>query len=303
MQGYIFKSKEAIRTRIGVLGMCGVNTLARYGGSEGPDKIRAIFKEYISLKVLHGERIADIERYRIADLAGLEIADFGNVRPSQEDREEGVQELAARVREILDAGCFPLLLGGDHSNGYPPIRALHDSTTGRVGIIQLDAHPDLMDAHPVHGRYSGSSPMRRALELPRIRGSNLVQVGLRGHFRVGDYEFGKKEGVRVITSPEFRRMGPVDAAHQALGWAGEGTEKIYLTLDVDVMDAPVAPGSGFPEPAGLASHDVIEFVREVAPRVHAMDIVEVNPMADVNDMTAMTAVRIMTDLAIARHCG
>jgi formiminoglutamase/agmatinase len=68
----------------------------------------------------------------------------------------------------LDAGYIPLVVGGDHGVTFPAVKALHDSCSGSVGVIQLDAHCDLLDYSDRQGHFSGSSGMRRSLELERI---------------------------------------------------------------------------------------------------------------------------------------
>jgi agmatinase len=158
---------------------------------------------------------------------------------------------------------------------YPIIitlKALHDHTPGRIGLIQLDAHCDLMDYSERQGRYSGSSGMRRSLELERMRGSNLVQVGLRGYTTVEQYEIGQQLGARRISATRFTEIGARAAATEALAVAGAGTDAIYLTVDMDAIN----PGTGWPEPGGLTGQQAIDFVRAgTVSYIAAMDIAEV----------------------------
>ena len=83
---------------------------------------------------------------------------------------------------------------------------------------------DLLDYSDRQGRYSGSSGMRRALEMERLAGTNLVQVGLRGYTTVEQYEIGRQLGVRRISAARFAEMSAQAAAEQALSWAGDGTQ-------------------------------------------------------------------------------
>jgi agmatinase len=91
-----------------------------------------------------------------------------------------LERARALMSDLLEAGRFPVVLGGDHSISWPLLRAFHDHHEGRLGIVQLDAHLDLVDENPRQGRYSGSSPIRRALELERYEPANVAQVGVRG---------------------------------------------------------------------------------------------------------------------------
>ncbi len=108
-----------------------------------------------------------------------------------------------------------------------------------------------MDYSERQGRYSGSSGMRRALALERMRGPNLIQVGLRGYTTVEQYEVGQQLGVRRISATRFAEIGARAAAAEALAAAGDGTDAIYLTVDMDAINPGEAPGTGWPEPGGL----------------------------------------------------
>ncbi len=170
-----------------------------------------------------------------------------------------------------------------------------------MGLIQGDAHNDLMHFSDRQGSYSGSSGMRRSLELERLAGPNLVQVGLRGYATVEQYEIGLEKGVRRIGATAFARMGPEAVAQQALAWAGEGTEAIYLTVDLDVLNPGEAPGTGWPEPGGLTGQQLLDLVRCLAPQVAAFDIAELNPVYDSPARTtALFAARLMLDFITTR---
>ena len=143
--------------------------------------------------------------------------------------------------------------------------------------------------------------MRRGIELDRLGGDNLVQVGLRGYATLDQYEAGEKAGVHRITSTQFSRMGAEEAAAQALAWAGKGTNSIYLTVDLDVVQPGEAPGTGWPEPGGLTGQEVLDFVAVAAPYVAAIDIAELNPLYDTaSRTTALLAARIVLDFICAR---
>lgn len=83
--------------------------------------------------------------------------------------------------------------------------------------------------------------------------------------------------------------------------ASKGVEKIYFTLDIDVLDSAFAPGSGANEPGGISTYQLFKFVKEVAPYVDAIDIVEVNPMTDYRNMTSTVASKIIMDFIVANY--
>jgi formiminoglutamase/agmatinase len=272
-------------------------SLGNPGGRFGPQALREALKGVFSWRLQAG-RLADIDA-GVVDLSAVEVADYGDVALSYHSTEQTVEQTYQAARRALAAGYTPLVVGGDHGITYPPVRALHDATSGPIGLIQLDAHCDLMDFSDRQGRYSGSSGMRRSIELERLAPANLVQVGLRGYATVEQYEIGRELGVPRISATRFAELGAREAAAQALAAAGEGT--LYLTIDMDVINPGEAPGTGWPEPGGLTGQQVLDFVRAAAPRIAALDIAELNPVYDTQARTtALLAARIVLDFITTR---
>lgn len=300
--GYMLRPLREATHRFGYLGVPhdAATTLGNPGGRFGPQALREAFAGGLGKRLQEG-RLADLDRGEIVDLGAVEVADFGDVALSYHDTEQTVEEIERSVGYLLSQGYTPLIAGGDHSISYPAIKALHDKSRGRIGIIQLDAHCDLMDFSQRQGRYSGSSGMRRALELERVEGFNFVQVGLRGYTTVEQFAIGQELGVQRISASRFGEMGVRAAAVQALAWASDGAEKIYLTIDLDVLNPGEAPGTGWPEPGGLTGQQLLDFVRIVAPRCAAVDIAELNPLFDTPARTtAVLAGRLLIDCVTAR---
>ncbi len=274
-------------------------TLGNPGARFGPQALRGALKGLFDRR-LHEGRLADLDR-GILDLSDVEVADFGDTNLSYYDAERCVDQAYQAVLKALTAGFIPLIVGGDHAMTFPGVKALHDAHKGNVGLIQLDAHCDLTDHSERQGRFSGSSGIRRSLELERLNGANIVQVGLRGYTTVEQYQVGEEHGVRRITATEFNTLGPQATAKRALAWAGDGAEVIYLTVDLDVLTPGEAPGTGWPEPGGLTAEQVLAFVRLLAPSLSAVDIAELNPIYDSRaGTTTMLSARILLDVITSR---
>lgn len=274
-------------------------SLGNPGGRFGPQALREALRGVFSWRLQNG-RLADIDA-GVIDLSAVEVADFGDVALSYHDTALTVEQTYAAVQRALAEGYTPLVAGGDHGITFPPVKALHDATPGNIGLIQLDAHCDLMDFSDRQGRFSGSSGMRRSVELERLAPANLVQVGLRGYATVEQFEIGQQLGVRRISATRFAELGARAAAEQALALASEGASVVYLTIDLDVINPGEAPGTGWPEPGGLSGQQVIDFVRAVAPRIAALDIAELNPVYDTPARTtALLAARIVLDFITTR---
>ena len=298
---YLLKPKKKAKYRFAYIGVPhnSATSLGNPGARNGPQALREALLGIFEWR-MQDFHLADIDGGPI-DLSSVEIVDLGNIDLSYHDTERTVHQTNQAVLNALKAGYFPLIVGGDHGVTYPSVKALHDICDGPVGLIQLDAHCDLLDFSDQQGRFSGSSGMRRSLELDRLAGPNLVQVGLRGYTTVQQYEVGQNLGVRKISATRLIEIGVRAAAEQALKWSGTGTQATYLTVDLDVVNPGEAPGTGWPEPGGLTGQQLIDFVRMVAPRLAAIDIAELNPIYDSRaHATAILAARVLFDCICAR---
>lgn len=281
MTTLLLEARSEPKLKFGYLGVPydASTSIANPGARFGPAALREQLKALLGKRVTNGQ-VVDMDRGESVDLSAVEVADFGDVAISFYDQQIAIEQITAAVRKIIDAGYIPLVAGGDHGVTYPAFRALHDTTDGNLGLIQLDAHCDMLDFSERQGAISGSSGMVRSLELGRLKGKNMVQVGLRGYATTQQWGVGVQYGVRRILAPEFEEMGAGEAAKQSLAWAGEGTEKIYLTVDIDVLNPGEAPGTGWPEPGGLTVQQMLDYVRFLAPSIDALDIAELNPVYD-----------------------
>lgn len=301
MPQYLLQARQTPLHRFAYIGLPhdSATSIGNPGARFAPAALREAIRGVFDWRLRDG-KLADIDE-GIVDLSPVEVVDWGDVELTYAESETIVAESCAAVRQALDAGYLPLIVGGDHSISYPCIKALHDAHSGRIGLIQLDAHNDLMDASRRQGRYSGSSGMRRSLELERLAGANMVQIGLRGYATVEQYTIGQEYGVHRISATRFADLGARAVAAQALEWASDGTEAIYLTLDMDVINPGEAPGTGWPEPGGLAAQQVIDVVRYLAPHIAAFDIAELNPLYDSSSRaTMLLAARILLDVITTR---
>jgi agmatinase len=297
-------ARETPQQRYGLLGVPhdAATTIGNPGARFAPAVLREMLGDWLGRRVRDG-RLADVDE-GVIDLSRTEILDFGDVELSYADTTATVTEVSAAVAAILAGGVVPIVVGGDHGVTFPALRALHDSVAGPVGLIQLDAHNDLDPGNRRQGEHSGSSGMRRALELDRLDPAHLVQIGLRGYTSVEQYEFGERVGVRRITARRLEEIGAAEAARQALAWLRPQVETIYLTVDLDVLDPGSAPGTGWPEPAGIATADLLRLVRDLAPELAAIDIAELNPLFDDrSSATAVIAARVVLDFVTARAGG
>lgn len=294
--------KIKYKSKFGILGMSyDTSTSKGYPGARyAPEQIRKSL-QWIKNRIEDG-MLFDVEANRLIDMSKFEIKDYGDTdKISRYDNKKALDEIKCCIDKIYEEGYSPILLGGDHSTGWPGIKALYDNTEGRIGIIHVDSHLDLVKDSPVQGLYSGSSQMRRASELDRISPENFVQIGMRSYNSPEHYHFIKESKITLIPANQVMETSIEETAKKALEVASRGTDHIYMSVDIDVLDSAFAPGSGANEPGGLTSYQLFKFVKLVAPYIDAIDIVEVNPLMDYNNMTSIVASKLLFDYIISNY--
>jgi len=255
-----------------------------------------------------GERLAGL---------GIPVVDAGDlVAPIPETKNEGdpskkyIRDIA-RVCErlyktslaVLDKGGLPLVLGGDHSLAAGSVAATADFVRrdgNALGLIWVDAHGDMntpatSGSGNVHGMPLASLLGPEPAELSRIGGftpkvtpERTVLIGIR-NLDAREKERIRDAGVRVFTMKEIDRNGIAAVVEQAIAIAGNGTAGVHVSFDMDVCDPTIAPGVGTPVKGGLdyrEAHMVMEMIAD-SGLLLALDLVEVNPVLDDRNMTAI----------------
>jgi agmatinase len=215
-----------------------------------------------------------------------------------------------KVREVAATGAIPIILGGDHSITWPAATAIAEVRHPRsIGIVHFDAHADTAnDSYGVLA--SHGTPMRRLIESGAVSGRNFVQVGLRGYWPPQEtFDWMQEQGLRWHLMREIEERGAEAVIADAIGEALDGPDAIYLSIDIDVIDPGMAPGTGTPEPGGMLTREVLRAIRQIVGAVPlaGMDIVEVAPPYDHAETTAMAANRAALEaisaLAVRRRDG
>jgi len=212
------------------------------------------------------------------------------------------RRLAGRVATCMRAGAFPLVLGGDHSLAIGSVRG---AARGRkLGVIWIDAHGDFNTAETtpsgnIHGMPLAALAGRgdpRLVRLwneavPVVDPRRIAVIGAR-QLDPGERQNLKDAGVLVLGMEQIDRIGMAQAVARAIERVSRDTDGIYLSLDLDALDPRHAPGVGTPVMGGLTyreAHLACELIAETG-RLVGMDLVEVNPILDVQNQTALLAV-------------
>jgi agmatinase len=228
--------------------------------------------------------------------AVMRIVDYGDAPVVPADPERSHAAIERLVGEVADAGAVPITLGGDHSITEPCIAALA-ARGGPVALVHFDTHTDT--GREVFGvERSHGTPMFRLVEAGRVDGRRYAQIGLRGYWPgPAEFEWQRERGIESFFMHDVRRLGIEEVVSRTI--AHVGRDRVYITVDVDVLDPAFAPGTGTPEPGGMTSADLLWAVREVASSVEVVgaDVVEVLPSAIGSaDITALVADRIVREL-------
>jgi agmatinase len=227
----------------------------------------------------------------------LTVVDHGDADVVPADPARSHEAIRRSVGAVLRAGPVPVVLGGDHSILHPNVGAAADHFGGgRLGVIHFDAHAD--DAEDLHGvRRSHGTPVRLLVEEGSVRGEHVVQIGLRGYWP-GPEEFAwaREQGLVWFTQGEIDQRGLPSVLDEAIALAGR-PERVWLSVDIDVVDPGSAPGTGAPEPGGLTPRELLAAIRRIGAEVElcGMDVVEVSPPYDHADVTALLAHRVVLE--------
>jgi agmatinase len=219
-------------------------------------------------------------------LAGVTMADVGDVAIQGSDTEGNYARITGAARAIAERGALMVAIGGDHSISYPLGSGLEP--WGGFDVVHVDAHTDFLDE--LNGsRLTGASQLRRLAELPLI--GTVTAIGVRNVDRA-EVDGMRELGGRWATSLDVIERGAGDVVRETVPEA----EALYVSIDLDVLDSSIAPGHSLPEPGGLSYRQLRATLAAVARRgrVIGFDVVELNPARDPSGATARIATWIVT---------
>ena len=235
---------------------------------------------------------------RVDALRDLRVRDAGDVEMPPGDIERSLAALTDAVATVATAGATPVVLGGDHSVTLADVTGVaRHHGNGRVSVVHFDAHADTGDVE-FGSLYGHGQPMRRLIESGAARGDRFLQIGLRGYWPGPDtLAWMAARNMRSYEMTEIGARGLDDCLDEAFDIATDDCDGVFLSVDIDVVDPGLAPGTGTPEPGGLSARQLLDAVRRVALElpVVGMDVVEVSPPYDHADVTAALANRVVLE--------
>ena len=270
---------------VGVPHDCG--TTYRPGTRFGPQGIRRISALYTPYNYEMGVDLRE----------QITLCDVGDIFTIPANNEKSFDQISKGIAHVFSSGAFPIILGGDHSIGFPTVRGVcRHLGDKKVGIIHFDRHVDTQEIDLDERMHT--CPWFHATNMANAPAENLVQLGIGGWQvpREG-VKVCRERGTNVLTVTDITEMGLEAAAQYAIERATDGTDCVYISFDIDCIDAGFVPGTGWPEPGGLMPREALKLLELIVRNVPVcgLEIVEVSPPYDISDMTSLMATRVICD--------
>jgi agmatinase len=262
-------------------------TTYRPGTRFGPQGIRRISALYTPYNYEMGVDLRE----------QIKLCDVGDIFTIPANNEKSFDQISKGIAHIFASGAFPIILGGDHSIGFPTVRGIcRHLGDKKVGIIHFDRHVDTQEIDLDERMHT--CPWFHATNMANAPAKNLVQLGIGGWQvpREG-VRVCRERGTNVLTVTDICEMGLEAAAQFAIERATDGTDCVYISFDIDCIDAGFVPGTGWPEPGGLLPREALKLLELIVRNVPVcgLELVEVSPPYDISDMTSLMACRVICD--------
>ncbi len=252
----------------------------RAGAKDGPRELREITYSIDPIT----------ERWE--SFPDLKVLDLGDIEGK--DREKIFKKAEEIAYQAIKAKKLLTLIGGDHSTTIPVLRGIDKVLDEPLGVIHLDAHFDLCDE--IDGNYlSHGSTERRTLELKNISDiRNIFFVGVRS-VEAQELPFIRDKKINILKAMDIRRQG-VGKSLERIREKMKKFPRIYLTIDIDVLDPAYAPGTGTPQFGGLDSRELLDLLYGIFELpIIGFDVVEVAPGLDDSKIAIFAARKIITE--------
>ncbi len=263
--------------------------IGRPGSYAAPHSLREASTKYFSYMWEYGVDIS----------AACPVIDCSDVKLAPGNTEKSHEQIYNAVKMILDSGLTPIIGGGDHSISIPAGKALSDHLgEAKMGYLHFGAHLDMADSWAGERNVSISASARMT-ELPNLPIQNAVHVGARNSLNPKDvFDLSKERGLRYYAMNELIDRGVVSCISESVDKVWNGSDKQYLSFDLNVLDSSCAPGVTMPEPGGIDAREIIQAARIIGAkgRVGVIEISELCPREDHADVTAKIAACMLSHI-------
>ena len=224
--------------------------------------------------------------YLDKDLEDLKLFDYGNLELPFGDKKNALRIIQKHVQEIIDAEKIPVMIGGEHLVSLAPIKALSKKYDD-LHVIHFDAHTDLREDY-LGEALSHATVIRRIYD--QVGDGKVNQFCIRSGLKE-EFEWAKKH-----THLEKFTYNTLESCVRRLK-----NKAVYITIDLDVLDPSVFPGTGTPEPGGIDFHQMLEIIKIISSleNVVGMDVVELSPKYDPSGVSTAVACKTLRELVLA----
>ena len=252
-------------------------------GPQGVRKISALYTPY------NYEMAVDLREQ-------MTLCDAGDVFTIPANIEKTFDQISRAVSHVASSGSLPIMIGGDHSIGFPCVRGIAECTSKKIGIVHFDRHADIQEKDLDERMHT--TPWFHSTNLPNVPAKNLVQVGIGGWQVPREaVEVARERETNIITMSDMEKMGVDKTAEMALEMAWDGVDMVYMSFDIDSIDCGFVPGTGWPEPGGFLPREALALASKVAAEgICGMELVEVAPPYDQSEITALMGTRVIVDV-------
>lgn len=249
---------------------------ARKGAARAPERLRYWSRHLTPFSE---------DRTRLKDMTICDLGDIPITAPES--------DFVLVRQKVASLPNMPIILGGDHSVSIPVLQAQRERFKNqRLGILWVDAHPDLCDFFD-GSRISHANTMRRALEVG-IEPHDVCMVGLRS-WEEQEIDLIENGGIHVYTAADVAERGMRKIADSVYNILND-CDVVHISLDIDCLDPSVAPGTGIPEFGGLTSRDILTLIKSMQDLPLAgLDVVEIAPSLDPSESTVFAGLKIIME--------
>lgn len=250
-------------------------------------------REHSMWKKIDGMECYDYDNRKVVKTNNLNICDLGDLNVYRGNQEETLNELI-RVASKMTKETFPIMIGGDHSITYGGfIGVKKGGDFKKLGLLQFDAHNDTEPDIPFMPRISHCNQFLKLIKEGYLDGSNHVVIGLRGLVNKVWNDFAEDNNIKTITSNEFNNMEE-EKVLDILKERFKDCDGVYVTFDMDSLEAAYSQGVGTPKYNGLKIMKVLNVIRGLKDiNVVAFDEVELNPLQDATGITSFMAWEVL----------
>ena len=225
----------------------------------------------------------------------LQVADAGDLVCNPFKIDEAIKQIEEGATKLLNKVDNIISIGGDHTIAFPLLRSINKKFNGPVALVHFDAHLDTWDTY-FGAPYTHGTPFRRAREENLFLDNASMHVGIRGPlYSRDDLKNDEDLGFKIVHCDEFQSQG-IDKIIKRIR-DRVGSNPLYLSIDIDVLDPAFAPGTGTPEIAGITSREILNVLRGLSGlNLISADVVEVSPVYDHAEITSLAAATIIYEI-------